>query len=354
MSHLDILIPFGLPPEELATDLFRELKTPALATLVARARRETPPAIRQSADGISRALPHEAWLASRFGLEEQMHVGGSPPIATAAMRALGLAHEPGIWFMLNPVHFHIARDHLVLPDLRQLALTERESRTLFDIAQPLFEEVGKPLRFGNATSWFVRADDWSRLQTSTPDAACGHNIDIWMPKGEGERNWRKLQNEVQMHWFTGSLNAERESKGLKPVNSIWLWGGAQASMDGAKSPYTELIHLDGWMRAFAQFGGNHLPGADAGTVIAAAPERGLLLLDQLLEPALGNDWAQWLINLEQLEAEWFAPLLAALKTGKLDRLTLIPTHHARIAAYTTGKNTLRKFWIKPALTNLLP
>src|SRR5687767_7350151 len=37
MSHLDILLPFGLPPAHLAPDLLRELKTPALATLIAKA-----------------------------------------------------------------------------------------------------------------------------------------------------------------------------------------------------------------------------------------------------------------------------------------------------------------------------
>ena len=37
MSHLDILLPFGLPPPAMAPDLLKELKLPALSILTARA-----------------------------------------------------------------------------------------------------------------------------------------------------------------------------------------------------------------------------------------------------------------------------------------------------------------------------
>jgi hypothetical protein len=351
MSHLDILLPFGLPPQELAADLFRELKVPALSTLIARAK--SAQRRHEAFDDLSRALPHEAWISRQFGLENALRSGGSPPIAAAAMREFELPDEPGTWFIINPVHFHIARDHLVLIDPRQLQLAEQEARILFDVAQQLFAEVGKPLLYGNSKTWFVRADDWNQLQTSTPDATTGHNIDIWMPKGEGERNWRKLQNEVQMHWFSHPVNAERESRGAKPVNSIWLWAGTPASTHGGAARYTHVFNLTGWMQALAQFGVKRADNRDAPAVVAAAPERGLLLLDALIEPALANDWSQWLAELHKLEAEWFVPLLAALKSGKIDQLSLAPTDHARISTFTANRNSLRKFWVKPSLAPLL-
>jgi len=352
MSHLDILIPFGLPPKELATDLFRNLNTPALATLIARAKFIPENDAAQPDDGFARTLPHEAWLTTKFGLAPQMNISGSPPIATAAMCSLGIAEEPGQWFIVSPVHFHIARDHLVLTDPRQLALSEADSHTLFEIAQPLFSEVGKKLIYGDATTWFARADEWAQLQTSTPDAASGHNIDIWMPSGEGARSWRKLQNEVQMHWFTSAVNAGREEHGLKPVNSIWLWGGAPSSMQPEARPYTDAFNLHGWMRAFEQLVGRHASHADAATVIASSPQRGLLVLDHLLEAALNNDWGSWQLQLKQLESDWFAPLLVALKVGRLDHVTLIPTHHAKVSTFAANKRSLYKFWRKPSLAPL--
>ncbi|MFX8047684.1 hypothetical protein ABTK64_20425, partial [Acinetobacter baumannii] len=57
-----------------------------------------------------------------------------------------------------------------------------------------------------------------------PQRATGHNIDIWMHKGEQERAWRKFQNEIQMTWYDHPVNQAREARGLLPVNSVWLFG----------------------------------------------------------------------------------------------------------------------------------
>jgi hypothetical protein len=340
----------------MAADLFRQLETPSLSVLVGRAKSQGNEARHQFLDEFSRSLPHELWLASQFGLESRLRGGGSPPIATMTMQMHGVPATAGVWFIVNPVHIHVARDHLVLTDSRQLPLSEEESRMLFDIAQPLFAETGKVLLYGNAQTWFARADEWGGLQTSTPDAASGHNIDIWMPKGAGERDWRKLQNEVQMHWFNHPVNAQRESRDLKPVNSIWLWAGTPAGADlpVPQTVYTEVFNLPGWLEAFGRHAAKQVWNSSAPDIISKAPERGLLVLDALLEPALANDWSQWLERLNAIETNWLAPLLAALKSATIDQLTLILTHHARISTFTASRTSLRKFWVKPSLAPLLP
>ena len=342
MSHLTILLPFGLPPPELARDLLRELKLPAFATLMARAKKEHS---RQEFDDFARALPHEMWLSSQFSLPSFMPVSAeprqethnSPALACATMRALGLSADEGVWFMLHPAHIHIARDHLVLTDIRQIGLSETDSRELFDAAAPLFAEVGRPLVYGNANTWFMRADDWQGLLTSTPDATCGHNIDIWMPQGDGARAWRKLQNEVQMLWFAHPLNERRERLGKQSVNSIWLWGGS-----GAVTPivgqYAKAAHAS----------------ASVTDIIAAKPGRGLLILDQLIQPALTGEWSSWLQELQTLESTCFAPVLQAMQQGQLDSLSLIITDSTHVLELATSRLSLKKFWLKPALTRLLP
>lgn len=350
MTHLDILIPFGLPPAELSADLLRELQSPALATLISRAKAAA--SARESFADFTRALPHEIWLTRRFGLAAALERTGSPPIARALMQSFGLEPGDGTWFVLQPVHIHIARDHLVLTDPRQLMHSDEESRTLFDIAAPLCDEVGKRLAFGNAGTWFLQADDWNALQTSSPDAACGHNIDIWMPKGTGERDWRKLQNEIQMHWFNHPLNEAREMRHVKPVNSVWLWGGATPS--GFANAYTDAFNLSGWMRGFAPAVTRNAHAGTASELITAKPAKALLALDALQEAALLNDWARWIDTMHDLEKAWFAPLLDALKSGSVDQLTLILTNDAHISHFTATRPSLRKFWLKPSLQALHP
>jgi hypothetical protein len=354
MNDLDILLPFGLPPPDTARDLIRECRTPALAMLLARGA-----LTRQAVDPFARALAHESWLAQQFGLGSPPYnavpaTDNSPPVAHAAMLALGLPAVEGHWFLLHPTHIHIARDHLVLTDMRQLSLDEQQARALFDAAAPLFEEIGRPLLYGSPDTWFMRADDWPQLRTATPDAASGRNVDIWMPQGEGDRAWRKLQNEIQMHWFAHPLNEQRETQGLKPVNSLWLWGGADpASLPQDKAnAYDACFNLSGWMRSLDLLTGHAQHGANAAQVVQTPGQRGLLLLDALTEPGLTNEWGYWLERIEILERDWFAPLLAALRNGELHSLRLVLGGQERIAECAVTRNALRKFWVKPGLQRL--
>jgi hypothetical protein len=350
MRHLDLLLPFSLPSPDLAADLLRALRLPSFALLAARARAGRL----QVNDGFARALPHETWLAERFSLQAGLAQGGSPPVAPAAMAAYGLEAGQGRWFVLQPAHLHVARDHLVLTDRRHLALDELESRALFDSAQALSADAGAPLLYGDARTWFLRANDWSALQTSTMDAACGHNIDIWMPTGPDERAWRKLQNEIQMEWHAHPVNEARAARAAKPVNSVWLWGGGDAGADVPASAYSHAWGLNGWASALAASVPATSSGADAASVIAAAPRQGLLMTDTLSAPALAGDWSAWLDAWHALEAEWIAPLLAALQTGKLDTLTMVLSDGTRLLDLNASRASLRKFWVPASLARLVP
>lgn len=343
MSHFDILLPFGLPSPKIAPALLQALNAPALSTLVARAK--TP--VCREFDPFSRALPHEIWLAGQLGLTGQLATDSSPAIAVAHMRSLGLTPADGIWFLLQPIHIHIARDHLVLTDMRRIALSEKESRALFVAAQPLFQDSGKTLQYGSADTWFVRADDWRGLQTATPDAACGHNIDIWTPKGEGERAWRKLQNDVQIEWYENAVNTAREQLRLPPLNSLWLWGGADASSKIAEKPYAH----SGTSRVA---GGIASSNETVSTLMSKLPNPQLLVLDNLSEAALNEDWAGWLESMHALEKRWFAPLLSALQSGEIREIRLIVGHNAQLREFSVNKHSLLKFWAKPSLARLLP
>ncbi|QJQ01693.1 hypothetical protein [Herbaspirillum rubrisubalbicans] len=341
MNQLDILIPFALPPAELARDLLRQSHAPALAMLLGRGKA----APRQAHDPFSRALPHEHWLAQRFGLPPGAQ-DSSPAAASALMQGLGHAPQAGHWFVLHPAHIHVARDHLVLTDIGQLQLQEEESRRLFAAALPLFTEIGHELVYGDERTWFIRADAWAGLRTSTPSAASGRNVDIWMPEGPGELAWRKLQNEVQMQWFAESLNEQREMRGQKAINSIWIWGGADAGIS-AQAHYTQSFGLRGWLRAF---------GADSGQTGAAEVAKGsgqrLLVLDALAEAALAEEWGLWLQHLEHLDRDWLAPLLVSLRAGTLASLNLILTGADRSVEVAVTRASLRRFWRKPSLSGL--
>lgn len=343
MSHFEILLPFGLPTPQLAPDLLRGVDLPALSTLLARAK----PAISREFDPYSRTLPHEAWLSNRLEEKDSLHADSSPPLAVARMKSLGQTVDQGIWFILHPVYVHIARDHFVLTDLRRSTLSETESRALFEAALPVFEQAGKTLRYGSAATWFVRADDWQNLKTATPDAACGHHVDQWMPKGDGDRAWRKLQNEVQMEWHEHPVNNARAERRLSPINSLWIWGAADAGQ-----PIKEQVYAHSGVTL--ETGGIAATGENPSSLMAKLPHPRLLVLDELSEAALAEDWGAWLERMRALEQAWFAPLLAALRAGQLTQIKLVVGNSEQQREFVVGKSSLLKFWVKPSLARLLP
>ncbi|WP_426317878.1 hypothetical protein [Pseudoduganella sp. R-43] len=327
MASTTVVLPFALPPAELAPELSRNLQAPSLAMLLSRNSLLEKHVIADD----SRILPHEAWLARARG-----------GLAAAVMRGFGLAPKEGYWFIVHPVHIQLARNHLVLADSRRLRLDEADSRVLFDLARPFFDE----LLWGDAETWFMRADGWQGLDAASPDAAMGSNLADWMPAGPNALAFKKLQNEIQMLWHEHSVNEARQQRGLAPVNSFWMWGGAQAEAPMAEHQPMAVATpaaaaVPSWLKALS-----------AGSTAAAPGAHGPVVLPHLIPMGAGNDWGAWLGAMQQLEHEWFSPLLAALRNGSTNELTMILTSREGWTEIRTSKAALRKFWRAQNLKNL--
>jgi hypothetical protein len=249
------------------------------------------------------------------------------------MKALDLPYQEGFWFILNPIHLHIARDHLVLTDTRLLALSDESARALFQLAKAEIEAAGLFACYGNAQTWFLRADHWAGLQTCTVDAACGHNIDVWMPRGDVARAWRKLQNDIQMAWFEHPLHQTRHALGLPIVNSLWISQGSSLATIGAlPAKLTHLLHTSGVRRA------RDRDQLSADTILYA---------DTLIGPALNTDWSSWLAEMGHIDQQW---LSLAHQRGKVK---LILSHNHIRREFTCSRLRLAQFWRRSGLKHLL-
>jgi len=339
MAHLSLVLPFALPVPEFAPELVRALQAPALAMLLSR----TSAHARTPLDDGARALPHEQWLAHALGLVHE----GKPAFAAAAMRGYALSPAEGTWFIINPSHIQIARSHLMMADLRLLDLSEDDGRALFDAAAPLFEEAGHALSYGDAQTWFMRADEWAGIDTATPDCAVGMDLTDWMPTGARAIAYRKLQNDVQMVWYTHPANAAREERGLPAVNAFWPWGASTTAAPAAR-PLLATFDTPGWLAAL---GGRKLdsPADLAGSIAGNT----ILVCGNAAAPAIAADWSGWLQQMQRLESALFAPLRAALMQGRVGELRLVLSHRGALAEFTTTAMAQRKFWRRPTLDRLL-
>jgi hypothetical protein len=344
MSQITLVLPFALPIPEFAPDLVRALQAPALAALLSR----TGSHARLPFDDAVRALPHEQWLARALGLQD----GGRPAFAAAAMRACGVTPDAGTWFIMQPVHIEIARTHLMMGDPRRLGLSESDSRALFEAALPYVEEAGHTLVYGDAGTWFLRADDWAGLDTATPDAALGMDLTDWMPLGERAAAFRRLQNEVQILWHAHPVNAAREARRLPPVNAFWIWGAADAGkLSAPDAPRLAAFDAGGVVDAMAAS-----RPTDLAQFIDKIEDDTILVCGSAAPYAVGADWGGWVAQLQQLEAALFAPILDALKAGRRSGITqvrLVLSHRDALAEFTTSAMAQRAFWRRISLDRLL-
>lgn len=337
MAHITLVLPFALPLPEFAPDLIRAMNTPALAQLLSR----TSSATRTRSAEHTHALPHETWLARALGLG----AAGGVDVAVAAMRGFGLEPDGGHWYIVSPGHIQIARTHLTMADTRQVPLADEDSRALFATAAELCESIGHALRYGDAQTWFLRADDWTGFETATPDTVVNMDLTDFMPKGQPALAYRRLQNEVQMAWHAHPVNAARETRRLPIVNAFWMWGAGRTA-PALMQPLASVA-VPGWLGAL---GDQRLDTLDRLPDLLSTDHT--LVVGPLAEAAQAADWGVWLQVIQQLEDTLFAPLLAAVKAGRVGKLTLVLSSREGLLETTTSALAQRKFWRSPTLDAL--
>ncbi len=340
MTQITLVLPYALPPAELAQDLVRALNAPALAALLSRSTIKLLPF-----DDRQRTLPHETWIAQALGLS----ASGAPTFAAAAMRGFGLDPGASSWFIINPAHIEIARSHLMMSDPRQLQLDEVHAKALFATAKPVFDEQGKTLLYGDAYTWFMAAGDWASLQTSTPDTAIGLNLTDYLPTGAAAVDFRKLQNEVQMLWFEHPANVEREAKGLAAVNSFWPWGQSQSGPIRSDTPLMAASGVPSWLGALSTCPASELPDPFSGKGADSILVRG-----DLCQAAIAGDWAAWLALMHRFEESLFAPSLAGMQSGRKAQVRLVLGNRSAHKEFVTTKLAQQAFWRAQNLNPLLP
>ncbi len=411
---LHLLLPFALVPAVDAQIALSRLAPPdrsrprivppypALAALLARATEFE----RAAGEDFQRTLPHERWLAERFGILAH-HAGAAmratddAPLAPYMLLADG--GDPGTarWACVEPAHIQIAHDHLVLIDPDTLGLTDDEARTLLDAARPSFDDMGIRVEAPTPRRWYVCGDALGDLVAAPPLRAAGRSIEIWLPHdagtGERSRPWMKLQNEVQMCWFEHPLNARRESQGLLAVNGLWLYSqgtraaslqkpfarvlsksaatrglglASEAAVGAPIETFAQLAALNGTSsdatrRAKRDTEGGAISGNLSGTISDttrgsnAAPSTGtlagttLIELDDLNLAFVQQNWHDWHDALARLERDWFAPALAAVLDGSLPSLTLTLTGDTGVVSYAVTRGALRKFWRRRPLAGAI-
>jgi hypothetical protein len=317
--HCDLYIPDffsaeGLTPADSLA---------AAETLIARGRRKR----------MAPVSP-EAWLFGRFGVAKQRDW----PVAPYTLLADGGAPERHYWMRADPVHLRVSRDSLSLAD-SDFDVSRAESEAL---VETLNRHFGAAMLFYpmRPARWYVRLEEAPDMQTTPAAAARGLAIDESLPSGPDAMRFHALMNEAQMLLHEHPVNARREARGEPALNSIWFWGGGV--IDAAKErPFSTVVGNDPLARGLALAAGIPARASpkDADSVLAALGDEGLVLvvLDAPREAQLRE-------RRTALEHDWFVPLLAALKSGRIGMLTLHFCGVDSLLEVETVRSDLRYFW----------
>ena len=308
---------------------------PALAsldTLLAKGRMQATP-----------AQSMEEWLCRRFRVLRQ----SDWPVAPLSLLAEGVAPEEHFWIRADPVHLVVDRDRLVLTDAHAFSISVDEATALTRTLNDALSAEGLTLLAPSAERWYLRLSQAPGIVTCPLAEARGSSVGASLPKGEESKRWRVLSNEMQMLLHEHPINEQREARGAAPINSVWFWGAGRLP-EQCSNPYAgiwaDCVLAQGLVRA-SSGEAQPLPADAPAWLRSTAPGTvTLLVLDHLRAAAHYRDSATWSAQLERLEQEWFAPLLAALRTKQLERIHLHSVDGSDCGTTSVSRRDLWKFW----------
>ncbi len=306
---MHLLIPFAAPASPPFAKAGASLKLPALEQVLARCE----PGHSTGEGESSLSAPHEAAYALAQGWQ-----GGDGlwPLAAQWARGDGLSVAEGsAWGLLTPGHWLASADDVVLLDPTALNLPDSEARELLALVRSLFEDLGWALHYGAATRWYVQHASLAAQPTAALDRVRGRSVQAWLQRTPQAVAWRRLQSELQMLLYTAPLNAQREARGERAVNSFWLSG------TGVAQRATVEITVD----------------------------------ERLRQPALAGDVPAWARAWAELDAERLRPWWAEAQRHRDARLTLCGERRAVTFAPARGGllRGLTRRWRRPAAAALL-
>lgn len=329
--HAEIVVPALLP---------RGNETPypampALELLLARGRRAS-----------DERRSYEQWLGAACGR------GEDDPLPAGALTLLAEGGAPGdaVWLRADPVHLRLGRTDLTVVPAAMFSLDTQEADSFAEALNAHFETEFE-LHAVRAKHWCAKIAAMPRLSTHPTADVAGGDVDTNLPQGEDAKHWHALMNEVQMLLHRHPVNEARQARGVPEVNSVWFWGAGKLSEPAtlaANFHWRSVTADDPLARGLALHAGRsaQLLPASADAWLAQLPVEGrhLVVLDALRMPIAMGDTAGWSALLAELEARWFAPLLNALRSGRIGMLTLNAPDGREGLSVETVRGDLRHFW----------
>ena len=309
--------------ELLVPGLFRATnpsRFPALELLLARGRRRS-----------KKAHTLEHWLQGAFGL-------GDGPFPAGALTLRGQGRDPGAarWVRADPVHLRLMRERAVVAPAEAFDISSEEAEALCGALNAHFADLEfTPV---DARRWCARIE--APVEERPALDAAGEDAQV-------RQAGAALLTEVQMVLHAHSVNEAREARGEPTINSVWFWGAGR--LESAHCAWHSVAADDPAIVGAARLAGARqraLPRSAAEWIERLPQEGRHLAVIETLRAALALEQD---VNgrIAALERDWFAPLLVALRSGRIGMVSLHAPDGAQALSFETIRGDLRRFWRLP-------
>lgn len=275
------------------------------------------------------------WICSALGVKRRPDW----PVGAILTRAHEKQAPEPYWLCADPVHLTVDRNELVLQQQSQLQLTLPESLALFAALESHFAPEDLQLMHVDTGRWCVASRRRPHLVTSDLELVEGRDVNDVLPSGQDAAIWQRYITEAQMILHDHPVNAAREDRGEPAVNSVWLWGGGV--VPEAERLFEKMSVNDSLLRAIGE-----LSGAQVSAVSNTGSATGIDFRDT------GNCFAEFPAYrtsdednvLARLESNWVVPAWEALRTGKLDKFTLVLRLGGAMVECSCDRKARRRLW----------
>ena len=234
-----------------------------------------------------------------------------PEDGLAALRMWGQTGDrPTVWIAAaDPVYLEPRLDHLCLHALGPEQLPDGQLGGLLDYLQ---DRLAGSERYGFArigSQGYIRADRPIQTAQSPAYVVDQQLPNEFMPTGDQTGTYHALRGEVEMALHDHDINLRRQSEGLPPVNSLWLWGGGYAP-EKETVPHPPLFSSDPLLKGY---------WLSKTGVVADWPGT----IDECLDASVAGFVAKPILRDAKHLEQCLQELRTALNNNRLSALTLI-------------------------------
>jgi hypothetical protein len=273
------------------------------------------------------AVPGEALATALVGAPAStaaLRLAGEPGLAAAARAASGGSSAAGRLLCADPLHLHFHQQLLVASGPGAPALGEDEAVALVSALNAHFAPAAQFL-MATADRWYMLLDQPVAGSWPPPSRVAGRSL---APELFAPAKLQRIGSQAQMLLHAHPVNQARETAGRLTANAIWLWGNDGSPLPLPPLPRPTLIVADGplWRGVAGALGVSLRSPGDgglAGALAAAGGDDLLIVLDELLAPAVGDDADAYATAWQALAADWLDPLAERLAAAELNELTLL-------------------------------